>query len=189
VVSFTPRPLYQRERAPGTHCIKGWVDPRAGLDNMEKLKFLTLPGLEPRPLSRPARSQSLYRLRYHGSHREGRGELERDKKETLWEEEGIENFSSIGMHKVKPVPEKDGDGGILSRLKTLLLRPCLLSMRCDSRHECMWSKIPPPFLTPREATNVPPPRHSVCFSQCFVVLFYAPTKHPTSGLPAPTHPN
>jgi hypothetical protein len=25
---------------------------------------LTLPGLEPRPLSRPARSQSLYRLRY-----------------------------------------------------------------------------------------------------------------------------
>jgi hypothetical protein len=33
---------------------------------MEKWKFLTLPGLEPRPLSRPARSQSLYRLRYRG---------------------------------------------------------------------------------------------------------------------------
>jgi hypothetical protein len=33
------------------------VDPRAGLDDMEKWKFLTLPGLEPRPLSRPARSQ------------------------------------------------------------------------------------------------------------------------------------
>jgi hypothetical protein len=43
------------------------VDPRAGLDEMEKWKFLTLPGLEPRPLSRPARSQSLYRLRYPGS--------------------------------------------------------------------------------------------------------------------------
>jgi hypothetical protein len=28
---------------------------------------LALPGLEPRPLSRPARSQSLYRLRYPGS--------------------------------------------------------------------------------------------------------------------------
>jgi hypothetical protein len=28
---------------------------------------LTLPGLEPRPLSRPARSQSLYRLRFPGS--------------------------------------------------------------------------------------------------------------------------
>jgi hypothetical protein len=33
---------------------------------MEKWKFLTLPGLEPRPLSRPARSQSLYRLRDPG---------------------------------------------------------------------------------------------------------------------------
>jgi hypothetical protein len=43
------------------------VDPRAGLDEMEKCKFLTLPGLEPRLLSRPARSQSLYRLRYPGS--------------------------------------------------------------------------------------------------------------------------
>jgi hypothetical protein len=39
VVSFTPRPLYTRERAPGTHCIGGWVDPRAGLDNIEKWKF------------------------------------------------------------------------------------------------------------------------------------------------------
>jgi hypothetical protein len=36
VVSFTPRPLYPRERASGTHCIGGWVDPRAGLDDMEK---------------------------------------------------------------------------------------------------------------------------------------------------------
>jgi hypothetical protein len=36
VVSFTPRPLYPRERAPGTHSIGGWVDPRAGLDEMEK---------------------------------------------------------------------------------------------------------------------------------------------------------
>jgi hypothetical protein len=67
VVSFTPRPLYPRERALGIHCIGGWVDPRAGLDHMEKWKFLTPPGLEPRPLSRPARSQSLYRLRYPGS--------------------------------------------------------------------------------------------------------------------------
>jgi hypothetical protein len=43
------------------------VDPRAALDHMEKRKFLTLPGLELKPLSRPARSQSLYRLRYPGS--------------------------------------------------------------------------------------------------------------------------
>jgi hypothetical protein len=34
------------------------VDPRAGLDDVEKGKLLTLPGLELRPLSRPARSQS-----------------------------------------------------------------------------------------------------------------------------------
>jgi hypothetical protein len=43
---FTPG-----ERIPGTHWIGGWVDPRAGLDNLEKRKFLTLPGLEPRSLS------------------------------------------------------------------------------------------------------------------------------------------
>jgi hypothetical protein len=44
------------ERAPGTHWIGGWVDLRAGLDDVEKRKFLTLPGLELRPLGRPARS-------------------------------------------------------------------------------------------------------------------------------------
>jgi hypothetical protein len=43
------------------------VEPRAGLDNMEKRKFLTLPGFKLRPLRRPAHSQSLYRLRYPGS--------------------------------------------------------------------------------------------------------------------------
>jgi hypothetical protein len=50
----------------GTHWIEaGWA-PRAGLDDVDKIKFLTIPGLEFRPLSRPARSQSLYRLRYPG---------------------------------------------------------------------------------------------------------------------------
>jgi hypothetical protein len=43
------------------------VDPRARLEDVEKRKFLTLPGLEPRPLSHPARSQSLYQLLYLGS--------------------------------------------------------------------------------------------------------------------------
>jgi hypothetical protein len=39
------------ERAPGAHFIGSWVDPRAGLDDMEKWKFFTLPGLElPLPL-------------------------------------------------------------------------------------------------------------------------------------------
>jgi hypothetical protein len=33
------------ERAPSTHWIGGWVDPRAGLDDMEKRKLLSLPDL------------------------------------------------------------------------------------------------------------------------------------------------
>jgi hypothetical protein len=44
------------------------VDPRAGLDDVEKRKFLPLPRLELRPLCRPARSQQLYRLSYFGSY-------------------------------------------------------------------------------------------------------------------------
>jgi hypothetical protein len=46
------------------------VDPRAGVDDVEIRKILTLPGLELRPLG-PARSQSLYRLSYPGSTKEG----------------------------------------------------------------------------------------------------------------------
>jgi hypothetical protein len=45
------------------------VGTRGGLDAVEKRKFLTLPGLELRPLDRPARSQSLYRLRCPGSNK------------------------------------------------------------------------------------------------------------------------
>jgi hypothetical protein len=46
-----PGPLY-----PGTHWIRGWVDPRAGMNDVQKRKFLTLPELEFRSLGRPARS-------------------------------------------------------------------------------------------------------------------------------------
>jgi hypothetical protein len=53
--------------APGTHWIWGWVSPRTGLDDVEKRKILPLTGLELRPIYRPARSQSLYRLRYPSS--------------------------------------------------------------------------------------------------------------------------
>jgi hypothetical protein len=56
---FTPG-----EREPGIYWIGGWLDPRAGLDDVERRKFLTLQGLELRPLGLPARSPSLYRLRY-----------------------------------------------------------------------------------------------------------------------------
>jgi hypothetical protein len=44
------------ERAPGTHWIGRWVGPTAGLDDMEKWKFLTPPGLELRSLGRSASS-------------------------------------------------------------------------------------------------------------------------------------
>jgi hypothetical protein len=40
------------------------MDLSAGLDDLEKKKIVTLPELELRPLGRPARSQSLYRLSY-----------------------------------------------------------------------------------------------------------------------------
>jgi hypothetical protein len=42
--SFTPE-----ERTPGTHWTGGWLNPRAGPDSLKR-KFLTLPGLELRPL-------------------------------------------------------------------------------------------------------------------------------------------
>jgi len=37
VVNATSWPLYPRER-PGTHCIGGWVGPRAGLDGCGKTR-------------------------------------------------------------------------------------------------------------------------------------------------------
>jgi hypothetical protein len=66
MVSFTLLPLYLRGKSPFIHWIVGWVGPRFRLDDVEKRKFVTLPGLKLRPLGRPARSQSLYRLRYPG---------------------------------------------------------------------------------------------------------------------------
>jgi hypothetical protein len=45
------------EGIPVTHWIGGWVSPRAGLDDVEKWKFLTLLGLELQSLGRPVRSQ------------------------------------------------------------------------------------------------------------------------------------
>jgi hypothetical protein len=56
-----------RGKSPRYPWIGGWVGPRAGLDDVEKRTYLTPPGLELRPLGRPARSQSLYRLLYPGS--------------------------------------------------------------------------------------------------------------------------
>jgi hypothetical protein len=61
-----PRRFNPRERDPGSRRIGDWMGPRASLDDVEKRKFLTVPGFELRPLGRPARSQLLYRLRYPG---------------------------------------------------------------------------------------------------------------------------
>ena len=47
-----------RGRRPGTHCIGGWMGPRAGLDGCGK----TRPPTGIRSPDRPARSESLYRL-------------------------------------------------------------------------------------------------------------------------------
>jgi hypothetical protein len=44
-----PAALPPGKEPPGTHWIRDWVDPRAGLDDLEKRKFLTLPGLQLRP--------------------------------------------------------------------------------------------------------------------------------------------
>jgi hypothetical protein len=62
-----PTALPPGKEPPGTHWIGGWVGPRAGLDDVEKKIFLTLSGLELRPLGRRARRQSLYRLHYPGT--------------------------------------------------------------------------------------------------------------------------
>jgi hypothetical protein len=62
-----PAALPPGKRAPASNWIEGWVDPRAGLDDVEKRNFLTLPGLEMPPLGRPSPSQSLYGIRYPGS--------------------------------------------------------------------------------------------------------------------------
>jgi hypothetical protein len=67
VVSFTPRPLYPRRKSPRHPLDRRFGGPQSRSGRLGKWKCLTLPGLELRTLCRPARSQSLYRLRYHGS--------------------------------------------------------------------------------------------------------------------------
>jgi hypothetical protein len=44
--TVTPWPLYPRQQSPGTHWMGGWMDPRAGVDDVEKRKFLISQGLE-----------------------------------------------------------------------------------------------------------------------------------------------
>jgi hypothetical protein len=55
------------KRTPVSHWLGSWVGPRTSLNDVDKRKFLILSGLDLRPLGRPVRSQSLYRLSYRGS--------------------------------------------------------------------------------------------------------------------------
>jgi hypothetical protein len=60
-----PSRFTSREKATGTHWIIDWVDPRTGLDTVEKTLAPT--GTRTPTPGRPGRSQSLYRLHYAGS--------------------------------------------------------------------------------------------------------------------------
>ena len=53
-VKATPRPLYPRGKRTRTHCARGWVGPRAGLDRCEKVS--PTPGFSPRT-AQPVASQ------------------------------------------------------------------------------------------------------------------------------------
>jgi hypothetical protein len=65
VVSFEPQPLYPHEKNPLHSLDRRLGDPRTrSRRRIERRKILPLPGLELRPLLRPARGQSLYQLRY-----------------------------------------------------------------------------------------------------------------------------
>jgi hypothetical protein len=56
--------LYPRGKIPASriHWIVIWEGPRTSMDDVGKGKFLTLSGLELRPLGHPACSQSLYKI-------------------------------------------------------------------------------------------------------------------------------
>jgi len=67
VVNGTPQPLYPLER-PGTHCIGGWVGPRAGLDGCGKSRSHrdSNPGLKVRCKSNFAHFGNEYMVRLQG---------------------------------------------------------------------------------------------------------------------------
>jgi hypothetical protein len=53
-------------RVPGTHWKGGWVDLSAHLNDIDKIKIHVSRDSNLETLSRPARRQALFRLRYHG---------------------------------------------------------------------------------------------------------------------------
>jgi hypothetical protein len=101
VVSFTPLPLYPRERAPRYPFYRrlGGLQSRSGRYGEVKI-FYPTGTRTPAPPSRPARSQSLYRLSYPGSQRSN-VECKKEKKRK-WKYPRLEtrhlfpNFSYLG---------------------------------------------------------------------------------------------
>jgi hypothetical protein len=67
VVSFTPPEASPRWKSPRYQLDRRLSEPKNRSGWSAEEKNLPLPGLELRTLSRPASSQSLYRLRYPGS--------------------------------------------------------------------------------------------------------------------------
>jgi hypothetical protein len=65
LVSFTLRPLYTRGNSPRCPLDRRLSRHQSRSGRRGEEKFLILLGLELRPVGRPTRSQSLYRLRYH----------------------------------------------------------------------------------------------------------------------------
>jgi hypothetical protein len=62
--NHAPAALHPGKEPPGTHWIGGWAGHITGLNDVEKRKFLTLPGLELRPLCRPAQLWLLMQIDY-----------------------------------------------------------------------------------------------------------------------------
>jgi hypothetical protein len=78
------------------------MGPRAGLDDVGKRRFLTVLGLKLRALGRPARSQSLYPLRYPGSFRDWGEARKVGISEWVWKTEpGVQVITSeLGSYKL-----------------------------------------------------------------------------------------
>jgi hypothetical protein len=65
VVSFMPLPLYPQGKSSRYPLDRRLGGPQSRCGRHGETKIFAPPGLKPRSLGRPARSQSLYRLRYH----------------------------------------------------------------------------------------------------------------------------
>jgi hypothetical protein len=124
------------ERTSGTHLTGGWVDPRAGLNYLEKRKFMTLSGLELWPFSRPDRRQSLYRLHYRGSYNKWRYLSYVFIFSTA-------SRSHLGPHSLYPI----GSGKFR---RSLLLKLVFLNLRSAVRYRSSASIISGPLLIEKE---------------------------------------